>query len=660
MIRSFRLRLAVFLIAILTALALAACAQEPPAAEPEAMPEKEAVEAPEEMAPQVYRMGIFEEPISRNFWNYYGGPGGSVWTQYVLGGWTGTLYGYSDQTFEWVPGLAADFPTDLTKETVDGTEYWTTEVPIRPGIMWSDGEELTADDIIFTAQTVLDLGISGNFGAVVDPAFVDRIEAIDSHRIKIFFKAADAEGNPQTPGLSVWQFGLAFMPILPEHYWAPVVEEAKKAGEPEAQIEALMAHVPENDPTLGGFTFGKWEPGAFFENSRAENYYATGSVITRYASGVLQEVNERLGYTATYFGEAGGDKELEYTVGPHVESTLFSIYGNQDAAILALTNGDIDYVFNPLGLEKGFRERIQAAGDLEIVTNLDNGMFYLGFNVRKEPMSIREFRQAVAIMIDKEFVTQTVLQGAAIPAYSMVPSGNAAWFNADTPSLGQGLDRGERLQQAVELLKSAGFTYEEEPEMSEDGNFVAKAGKGLKMPDGSDVPALTIIAPSAGYDPLRATFAIWIERWLTDVGIPVRANLTGFNVIVGVLFSETVQEDLDMWILGWSLSLFPDYLETFFNGRRAPENEGGYNWGGYANPEYDTISFSLLSETTIDGARDKVFQLQEFLAEDLPYVTLFTIPKLDSYRPASIQFPYTEVLGGIEGVNGMQQSVVIK
>ena len=106
--------------------------------------------------------------------------------------------------------------------------------------------------------------------------------------------------------------------------------------------------------------------------------------------------------------------------------------------------GDIDYVFNPLGLEKGFRERIQAAGDLNIVTNLDNGMFYLGFNVRKEPMSIREFRQAVAIMIDKEFVTQTVLQGAAIPAYSMVPSGNAAWHNADTPSLGAGLSRGRK------------------------------------------------------------------------------------------------------------------------------------------------------------------------------------------------------------------------
>ena len=108
------------------------------------------------------------------------------------------------------------------------------------------------------------------------------------------------------------------------------------------------------------------------------------------------------------------------------------------------------------------------------------------------------------------------------------------------------------------------------------------------------------------------------------------------------------------------MSLFPDYLEVFFNGRHAPENDGGYNWGGYANPEFDSISFSLLSETTIEGARDKVFQLQNFLAEDLPYVTLFTIPKLDSYRPASVEFPYTEVLGGLEGVSGMQTSVVIK
>jgi ABC-type transport system substrate-binding protein len=174
------------------------------------------------------------------------------------------------------------------------------------------------------------------------------------------------------------------------------------------------------------------------------------------------------------------------------------------------------------------------------------------------------------------------------------------------------------------------------------------------------VPELELLAPSAGYDPMRSTFAIWIERWLNDIGIPARASLTGFNVIVDVLFSDTVGEDLDMWMLGWSFTLFPDYLEAFFNSRNAPENLGGFNWGGYSNPEFDRLSFGLLSETDLDAARDIVNQLQAFLAEDLPYVTLFTTPILDTYRPSRIEFPYTESLGGLKDLNGLQQEVLIK
>ena len=624
---------------------------------------KEAPPTPEPettMGPPIYQMGIFEEPISRNFWNYYGGPAGSVWTGYVLNGHSGSMYGYSDQRFDWVPGLAADFPTDLKKETVSDGEFWTAEVPLRTGVMWSDGHELDTGDFVFTVNTVFDLQLSSNWAAVVDKAFLERVEAIDSHTLKVYFKTTDAEGNPQTPGLSVWQFGLGFMPVMAEHYWAPIVEEVKGAGETEQQQEALFAHVPDGEPTLGGFTFSKWEPGAFFENNTDTGYYSMGTVVTNYANGAYSESNERTGYSAAYFGEATGDKVLEYTVGPHVESEIFSIYGNQDAAILALTKGDIDYVFNPLGLEKGFLDRVRNTPDLQIAANANNGVRYMGFNVRKPPMDITEFRQAIATVIDKEFVARTVLQDAAIPVYAMVPEGNEFWHNGDVPKFGQGLSRGERIAQAVELLKGAGFTYEQEPEISEDGNFVAKQGKGLKMPDGSPVPEMTLLAPSAGYDPMRSTFAIWVERWMNDIGIPVRAHLTGFNVIVDELFSDTVADDLDMWILGWGLSIFPDYLENFFHSRHSPEIGGGYNWGGYANGRFDELSLGLLSETTIEGARDKVFQLQQFLAEELPYVPLFTTPKLDAYRPSRVEFPYTSVLGGLEQQGGMQQTVVIK
>ena len=326
-----------------------------------------------------------------------------------------------------------------------------------------------------------------------------------------------------------------------------------------------------------------------------------------------------------------------------------------------MTTGDIDYLFNPLGLEKGFLDRVRQAPDLEVVTNLDNGVFYLGFNTRKGPMSIKAFRQAVATLIDKEFVTQSILQDAAIPMYAMVPEGNTFWHNDATAQIGQGMNQAERIAQAVALLKDAGFTFEREPEVSEDGDFVSTPGQGLRMPDGSEIPALELIAPSAGYDPLRSTFAIWIERWLTDLGIPVRAQLVGFNVLVDRLFSDTVADDLDMWILGWGFSVFPSYLENIFHSRHAPENEdGGSNWGGYANPEFDALAFALLSETTIEGAREKVHQMQALLADDLPYVTLFTTPKVDVFRPSRVEYPYTSVLGGMAQQQGLQHVVLIK
>ena len=160
--------------------------------------------------------------------------------------------------------------------------------------------------------------------------------------------------------------------------------------------------MPEAEPTLGGFTFSKWEPGAFFENNTDPNYYGMGTVITEYENGAYSESNDRTGHSVTYFGEATGAKTLEYTVGPHIESEIFSIYGNQDAAILALTKGDIDYVFNPLGLEKGFLDRVRSTPDLQIASNANNGVRYMGFNVRKPPMDIKEFRQAVATVIDKQ------------------------------------------------------------------------------------------------------------------------------------------------------------------------------------------------------------------------------------------------------------------
>ena len=91
------------------------------------------------------------------------------------------------------------------------------------------------------------------------------------------------------------------------------------------------------------------------------------------------------------------------------------------------------------------------------------------------------------------------------------------------------------------------------------------------------------------------------------MGIPVKAQLTGFNIIVERLSDH---ENLDMWMLGWGLSLYPDYLEAFFHSSNAGED--GLNVGGYSNPEFDALADALLEETDLEEARKQVFQMQEF------------------------------------------------
>ena len=593
---------------------------------------------------RVYQMGIFEDLTTTNFWSYLG-PDTTIWNSYVLSGSKPSLYGLSAQRFDWVPSAALDFPTPLVEETVDGQTLWATEVDLKQGIMWSDGNEVTAEDWVFTAHTVRDLQLTGNWSSIVDNNFFDHAEALGPYKLKVYFK--------KKPGLSRWQFGLAYLNMISKAYWSPVVEQAKEQSDIIEQQKVLYGHVPENEPSAGGFLFGKWEKGAFAEKTKNPDHYFSDVTTTHYANGAYAE-SKPGGYDFSAYGDASGDKSLEYTNGPFVDSAIYSIHGNQETAVLSLKKGDIDFMLNPLGLQRGLQEQLVGESGLANLENASNGFRYLGFNFRKPPMDNKAFRHAVAILIDKEFLTSTVLQGVALPMYTTVPEGNGFWYNPDVPHIGKGLSRAERNAEVVRILKEAGFTWEQEPVVSANGT-VEQEGKGLRLPNGDPMPELEILSPSPGYDPLRSTFAIWIERWLNDIGVPAKARLTDFNVIVEKIKDP---EGFDIWILGWRLSNFPDYLEAFFHSRHAEGD--GLNRGEYSNPEFDKLADALLVETDLDAAREQVFKMQEFLADDLPYVVLFTTPILETYRSDRLDFPYTSTLSGLQGASGLPGIVALK
>ena len=135
-------------------------------------------------------------------------------------------------------------------------------------------------------------------------------------------------------------------------------------------------------------------------------YYFSGTRITQFSNGAYSASKPGV-YEFTAFGEPTGEPSLEYVEGPFAESTIYSIYGSQDAAVLALKTGDIDFMLNPLGLSSGLQEQLRGERRLITIENSSDGVRYLGFNFRKAPMDNKAFRQAVATLIDKEFLNQS-------------------------------------------------------------------------------------------------------------------------------------------------------------------------------------------------------------------------------------------------------------
>ena len=176
------------------------------------------------------------------------------------------------------------------------------------------------------------------------------------------------------------------------------------------------------DVSSGPMVLVERQEGAFSRNAANDSFYDSGLRIS-----------------------SGG---LDYTVGPYAAEATFSVYGGQDAAVLALKAGDVDYLLNPLGMQRGLLSQVESDENLKAVVNPTYGFRYLAFNLRKEPMSIQGFRDALALMIDKEFMANNVLQGVAFPLYATMPEGNLKWYNAEVAESFASQYRGKTLRRA--------------------------------------------------------------------------------------------------------------------------------------------------------------------------------------------------------------------
>jgi len=221
------------------------------------------------------------------------------------------------------------------------------------------------------------------------------------------------------------------------------------------------------------------------------------------------------------------------------------------------------------------------------------------------------------------------LGGQSAALTSFVPPQDVTWYNSNAALPCQGLAASARLAQAVQVLKTAGFTWTQEPSSEVEG-------AGLTAADGKVVPSIDLLVPNE--DPLRVSAGNYVQRQARLLGIPVSARPVGTDTVDYAVFSS---HRYDMAVLGWNLSLYPGYLCDWFGANKPFQ---------YAGSTLVSACGVLNVMNSTDAAMQQVKEIQADLAQDVPFVPLYSEATFDT--PARVRYPFSEVLGGLAEVYG--------
>ncbi len=323
--------------------------------------------------------------------------------------------------------LNIDEPTQKVKPGL--AEFWTNSPDgktwtfrLRKNLRWSDGEPLTADDVMFTWNDVI---YNPKIDNVTRDAFI-----IDGKKFTIT-KVDDLTIQVETP--------VVYAPFL----------ETFGAGVP-----IVPKHILEKSVADGTFT------SAYSVNSRPEEVVGSGPYRLKEYKAAQYTILER----NPYFLEV----DTNGTRLPYLDNIIFTVVPNFDAVALRLLSGeaDVDDMIRPMDYDR-FKE---AEGKGKI-TLLDPGigldMTFLCFNENTnmnaktgrplvDPKKLKwfrdtRFRQAISYGINRDAIIQAAYSGGGLPAYGFDTPGDKVWFNPNIKAYPYNPAK------ALELLKDMGI-----------------------------------------------------------------------------------------------------------------------------------------------------------------------------------------------------------
>ena len=580
----------------------------------------------------VIRYAILAPTTPANIWALFDKEAASYENYAVQAAYYPRIYDLTPPSNELTPRLANGFPSSITQEGA----FFTSTLSLLPNLKWDDGSLLTAEDIAFTINTVLDFELGLNWATFYNKEKLDHVEAVNAETLKYYFSSPPSVGD--------WQYGALIGVFASKSYWHPKIvaiqnllptnEDAPLLIEYKAELDSLQP-VEKNildamKQLEEGSTKYRRQELLLNENIAKQELFKSkietnqrekreSFAAARAALYALPNTNE----PRNGFWQPSAPDENTSKTGSHFQITRYSLY-QPDTALQAMLNNEIDFILSPDSLNTAETNQLSANPNIHFFESQRNDIRFLAFNHNRSYLDDIALRRTLSCLIDTEFLANTKLDGRGAPALGWIPPANIGWHSSIIEPPCFGLDADARLVAAMRIMQKAGYAWEQEPSPNH-------AGSGLKLPSGADFPSISLLAPLE--DPSRTQAASYIAETAQQLGIPLRAE----NIPADDLFFTVYGiNDYDLAIIGWSLSVYPDYLCDFF------AEENSYHYSNSRVSE-KCAAFSATSEIAL--ARQQIFEIEVLLWDDLPAIPLFSSRMTEAYRNLSL--PFEQHLGGI-------------
>ena len=461
-----------------------------------------------------------------------------------------------DGTNTFLPDLVTQVPTTANGlvKTIDSTHMDVT-IKLKKGLMWSDGQPLTVNDVKFTVDAICD----PDTGAVSQVGF-DHIatQEVKDDQTLIWHFGPDPTGK---------RCGLAAP--LDSGIYAPYLLLG----------DTSYGNGPYPQHTLSSVAHKDWATADYFTKkpTATSGPYKVDSFTPGPAAQVVMVPNP-------HYADGRGSSDPFFGHKPYLDKLIYKIYGDKASQIAGLKAGDSDLGLDLIAKDLPSLQSITSANTIHATGLQDE---FINFNTANNrtgcdaqqfaatcgtPTVFKDdpvLRQALDLAIDKDAINASLVGGIGKTMNSELVSTMTPYYDSSIPKFQRDVAK------ANSMLDGDGWTK------GADGTR-SKNGKPLKF----------VISTTTNNPQRAAEEEQLIANW-KEIG----ATVTTHNWPAGHFFNDfkgggilaTGQFDASMYANTWSPD--PDSWCTTLESSQVPTaaNPSGQNWSFVNDPQLDSL-----------------------------------------------------------------------